>query len=75
MGDDKTGRGIAPASASTIGGMIHVVRGRQVLLDSDLANLYGVETGQLNRAAARNKGRFPEGFRFKLTRDEVDALR
>ena len=60
MGDDKTGSGIVPISASAIGGMIHVVRGQQVMLDSDLAALYGVETGQLNRAAARNKGRFPE---------------
>lgn len=75
MSGDKAERGIAQISGSTIGGMIHVVRGAQVILDSDLAALYGVETGQLNRAASRNKGRFPEDFRFRLTREEVDALR
>ena len=75
MGDDKTRGGIVPISASAIGRMIHVVRGRQVMLDSDLAELYGVETGQLNRAAARNKGRFPEDFRFRLAKEELEALR
>ena len=75
MGDDGTGGGIAPASASTISGMIHVVRGQRVMLDSDLAALYGVETGQLNRAATRNKSRFPEDFRFRLAKEELEALR
>ena len=75
MGNDGTGGGIVPASASTIGGMIHVVRGQQVMLGSDLAALYGVETGQLNRAATRNKDRFPEDFRFRLAKEELEALR
>ena len=45
------------------------------MLDSDLAELYEVETKALNRAAKRNEDRFPEDFRFKLTREELDNLR
>ena len=55
--------------------MIYTVRGKQVMLDSDLAELYKVETRTLNRAAKRNEDRFPEDFRFKLTREELDNLR
>ncbi|WP_408606206.1 ORF6N domain-containing protein [Hugonella massiliensis] len=52
------------------------VRGQQVMLDSDPAELYGVETRALNRAAKRNEDRFPEDFRFKLTRGgELDLPR
>ena len=54
---------------------IYIIRGQQVMLDSDLAMLYQVETKNLNRAAARNADRFPEDFRFKLTKEEYDALR
>ena len=45
------------------------------MLDSDLAMLYGVETGTLNRAVKRNIDRFPADFMFRLTDDEADALR
>lgn len=45
------------------------------MLDSDLAMLYQVETGALNRAAKRNDNRFPEDFRFKLTKEELNDLR
>lgn len=55
--------------------MIYTVRGQQVMLDSDLAELYEVETGALNRAAKRNEDRFPEDFRFRLTDDEYENLR
>ena len=55
--------------------MIYTVRGKQVMLDSDLAELYKVETKALNRAAKRNEDRFPEDFRFRLTREELDNLR
>jgi hypothetical protein len=47
-----------------------VVRGQKVMLDADLADLYGVETKQLNRAVKRNLSRFPEEFMFPLTQDE-----
>ena len=54
---------------------IIVLRGRRVILDADLARLYGVETGALNRAVKRNAERFPELFVFRLTAKEVSALR
>ena len=47
----------------------------QVLLDSDVAMLYGYETGHINRAASRNKERFPEDFRFQLTKEETEILK
>lgn len=50
--------------------LIKVIRGKQVMLDRDLADLYGVETGQLNRQVKRNIERFPEGFMFQLTKEE-----
>jgi len=54
---------------------IHVVRGERVLLDEDLAELYGVETKALNRAVGRNAERFPPDFAFRLTREEWDHLK
>ncbi|ATC66023.1 DNA-binding protein [Nibricoccus aquaticus] len=50
---------------------IYLIRGQKVLLDSDLAELYGVETRILNRAVTRNLERFPEDFMFTLTREEI----
>jgi hypothetical protein len=50
--------------------LIHTIRGKQVMLDSDLSMLYQVETGALNRAVNRNKKRFPEDFCFQLTEEE-----
>ncbi len=54
---------------------ILLIRGHKVLLDADLAVLYQVETGALNRAVRRNAGRFPEDFMFQLTAEETEALR
>ena len=54
----------------TINSMIYVIRGKQVMIDSDLATLYQVETGALNRAVKRNISRFPEDFCFRLTEEE-----
>lgn len=54
---------------------ILLLRGQKVMLDSDLAELYGVETKVLNRAVKRNIGRFPEDFMFQLTKEEYDSLR
>ena len=51
--------------------LIRVIRGQQVMLDSDLAMLYGVETKRLNEQAKRNSNRFPEDFMFQLTQDEA----
>jgi len=54
---------------------IYEVRGRRVMLDFDLARLYGVETRRLNETVTRNAGRFPEGAMFRLTADELAGLR
>ena len=48
-----------------------VLRGRQVILDTSLAEVYGVPTKALNQAVRRNIGRFPEDLRFQVTRDEL----
>ena len=55
--------------------LIHVIRGQKVMVDGDLAELYGVETGHLNRAVKRNPSRFPKDLMFQLTREEADSLR
>ncbi len=54
---------------------IHLLRGHKVLLDRDLAELYGVTTKQLNQAVRRNAERFPEDFMFRLVKDEAEASR
>lgn len=55
--------------------LIYVIRDKQVMIDSDLAMLYQVETGALNRAVKRNIKRFPEDFRFQLTVEEYENLK
>ncbi|MCI0642166.1 MAG: ORF6N domain-containing protein [Gemmataceae bacterium] len=54
---------------------ILLIRGHKVLLDHDLAKLYGVSTKRLNEQVRRNRGRFPEDFMFQLTAHEAEALR
>lgn len=54
---------------------IYVIRGERVMLDSDLAEIYGVETKMFNRAVKRNLKRFPEDFMFQLTAEEDESLR
>ena len=56
-----------------IGNAIRLVRGQKVLLDNDLAPLYGVETRALNQAVKRNTERFPEDFMFQLSSDEAET--
>ncbi len=55
--------------------LVFLVRGEKVLLDTDLASLYGVEARALNQAVARNRDRFPEDFMFQLSAEEWAALR
>lgn len=55
--------------------MIHVIRGERVILDRDLAKLYGVEVAQLNRQVQRNIERFPEDFMFVLEKQEFTNLK
>jgi hypothetical protein len=54
---------------------ILVIRGQQVMLDRDLAELYGVETKRLNEQVRRNIERFPEEFMFQLTRNELESVK
>ena len=55
--------------------LIHIIRGQQVMLDSDLARLYGVETKYLKRAVKANIKRFPSDFMFELDPAEFNSLR
>jgi hypothetical protein len=63
------------AHRGAIDSQIHVIRGVSVMLDSDLAALYGVATGVLLQAVRRNRKRFPEDFMFSLTDQELTNLR
>ena len=60
--------------AARIEARIHVIRGERVMLDVDLAALYGVQTGRLNEAVRRNRSRFPTDFMFRLTVAETERL-
>jgi len=55
--------------------IIMVIRGQKVILDSDLAALYGVETKRLNEQVRRNIHKFPEDFMFQLTKEEFENLK
>src|SRR6266568_9326053 len=61
-------------SVKAIAQVIYLVRGQRVLLDRDLAVLYGVETRVLNQAVKRNANRFPEDFMFRLSRQEIARM-
>ena len=63
-----------PKTLDQVRTLIHAIRGLRVMLDADLAALYGVETGALNQAVKRNIERFPEDFMFQLTKEERDNL-
>ncbi|HXQ71076.1 MAG TPA: ORF6N domain-containing protein [Pyrinomonadaceae bacterium] len=63
------------ASVQLIERRIYLIRGQKVMLDFDLAELYGVSTKQLNQQVRRNKKRFPEDFMFRLTKEEAESLR
>ena len=65
----------SPLTTAGVERMIQVVRGKQVLLDRDLATLYGVETRAINQAVKRNAERFPERYCFQLTADELQNLK
>ena len=54
---------------------IYLIRGQKVMLDNDLAELYGVETKRLKEQVRRNKERFPEDFMFELSQDEYQQIR
>lgn len=77
MSEDKTPKKneIVPVSDNVIRNLIYTVRGQQVMLDSDLAMLYQVETRRLNESVKRNITRFPKSFCFQLTREEYTSLK
>jgi hypothetical protein len=64
-----------PVPFAAIESRIQLIRGNKVILDADLAQLYGVETKSLNKAVERNRNRFPEDFMYQLTRQEFANLR
>ena len=63
------------ATVEEIQGMIYTIRGKQVMLDSDVANLYHYKTKRINEAVSRNIERFPKDFCFQLTENEMENLR
>jgi hypothetical protein len=67
-----TSRSVIPVER--VARRIYLIRGHKVMLDSDLAELYGVETRALNQAIRRNLDRFPKDFAFQFTQKEFDAL-
>lgn len=62
-------------SLETLDGLIHTIRGERVIIDADLARLYGVETRTLKQALRRNREKFPPDFMFELTLVEAEQLR
>ena len=75
MSDNTNVPVIVESTDDRIENLIHYVRGQQIMIDSDLAMLYNVETKRLNESVKRNAKRFPESFCFQLTEDEYDDLR
>jgi hypothetical protein len=65
----------SPVAVEQIDGMIRTIRGVRVMLDRDLAKIYGVPTFRFNEAIKRNRHRFPPDFMFQLTTEEAAALR
>lgn len=63
-----------PLSLQTIDHVIYMIRGQRVMLDEDLAKIFGVETRVLNQAISRNKDRFPDDFMFQLSDKEFSNL-
>jgi len=67
--------GKAVTATRPVEGLIHVIRGQKVMLDVDLAELYGVPTKHLNQAVKRNLNRFPAKFMFQLSAEEANKMR
>ena len=67
--------GLMTIDDSAIRSKIYLIRGQQVMLDSDFAALYGYEVKAMNQQVKRNINRFPEDFMFQLTQDELKILK
>ncbi len=72
MSKTKISKSVIPAER--IENSIFLIRGQKVILDRDLAAIYGVPTFRFNEAVKRNRDRFPEDFMFQLTQEEVETL-
>jgi aromatic ring-opening dioxygenase LigB subunit len=70
-----SGAGAEPAQDKNIEQKIYIVRGHRVMLDEDIAGLYGVEVKRLNEQVKRNRIRFPDDYMFQLTEAEYNSLR
>ena len=77
MASTKEKAEIVPATiqVNDMGNLIYTIRDKQVMLDHDLAALYGYEVRALNQQVKRNIGRFPDDFMFQLTKDEVEVVK
>ena len=64
---------MTPIEVTTIQNKILLIRNQQVMIDRDIAELYGVETKALNQAVKRNAERFPDRFMFQLTKEEASC--
>jgi len=64
---------LVPSTVENIGSLIRTIRGQKVILDSDLARIFGVPTFRFNEAVKRNRERFPPDFLFQLTKEEAEA--
>lgn len=71
---DKNELIIPELNNETIESMIYIIRGQKVMLDFELAKIYGYETKNFNRQVKNNIEKFPDEFRFELTRAEVDTI-
>lgn len=74
FGGSNVREGMDRPRAARLEALIHVVRGQRVMLDSDLALIYGVSTARLNQQVGRNIRRFPADFMFRLSHDEHRSL-
>jgi ORF6N domain len=70
----KKSTSLATTPASVVSRKIYFLRGMQVMIDADLAQLYGVTTANLNQAVRRNPERFPDDFMFELSRADLESL-
>lgn len=72
---DTIAEGTALMTVDNICNRVYIIRGQQVMLDYDLAEIYGYEVKNLNQQVKRNIVRFPEDFRFQLTREEIESVK
>jgi len=74
MKEEKSLNSIVQIPTERIAQLIFIIRGKKIMIDKDLASLYGVTTGNLNKSVQRNITRFPEDFMFQLSKEEYDNL-